>query len=141
MMTKWIRKNWTMFTNTLGVLSLIVLCVWYISVVASLERKLEEPEPVVVYVYEPAPVEEKVEMFDTSSLLAWCGGGELGTVRMVGAWENADGQIVDEQSNVWEIAEKYEKNDLLLLWIADNGTVEDVADDVIVKVWREAYRE
>ena len=141
MMIKWIKKNWAMFTNILGVLSLIVLCVWYISVVVSLERKLEEPEPVVVYVYEPAPVEEKVEMFDTSALLAWCGGGELGTVRMVGAWENADGQIIDEQGNVWEITEKYEKNDLLLLWIADNGTVEDAADDVIVKVWREAYRE
>lgn len=85
----------------------------------------------------PAPV------FDTSVLQTWCRGMDQGPIRMVGAWqaEGYDkGVVEDEQGNLWNITEDYEEYDFLLLWIADNHT-EDVTDDEIMKVWREAYTE
>ena len=94
-----------------------------------------EQEPVVKYVEV-----QKEQMFDTSIIEAqWCGGFEDGTVRMVGAWWYADGVVEDEQGQLWGIDQEVSMEDFLLLWIADNNTPNNTTDDLIIKVWREAY--
>lgn len=83
---------------------------------------------------------QKEQMFDTTPIeQAWCGGFEDGTVRMVGAWWYADGVVEDEQGQLWGIEQDIDKEDFLLLWIADNNTPDKTTDDIIIKVWREAY--
>jgi hypothetical protein len=64
---------------------------------------------------------------------------DQGPIRMVGAWINEQGLVEDEQGNLWDVEEQVFAEDFLLLWIADNHTPNDVTDDEIVKVWREAY--
>lgn len=92
-------------------------------------------EPVVKYV---EVVQENA--FDTSVIeQEWCGGFTDGTVRMVGAWWYADGVVEDEQGQLWGIEQSIEQTDFLLLWIADNNTPDNTTDDLIIKVWREAY--
>ena len=82
----------------------------------------------------------KEQAFDTSIIEAqWCGGFEDGTVRMVGAWWYADGVVEDEQGQLWGIDQEVSMEDFLLLWIADNNTPDKTTDDIIIKVWREAY--
>lgn len=147
-MMNWIKKNGLAISNTCGIVFLVGLMVWYIGVVVDLDRKMAEPEPIVVYeeVYVPTVVNEEPAasgMFDTSVLETWCRGADQGTLRMVGAWQTEGydkGVVEDEQGNLWNITEDYEEYDFLLLWIADNHT-EDVTDDEVVKVWREAYTE
>lgn len=83
---------------------------------------------------------QKEQMFDTTPIeQAWCGGFTDGTVRMVGAWWYADGVVEDEQGQLWGIEQSIDKEDFLLLWIADNNTPDKTTDDIIIKVWREAY--
>lgn len=83
---------------------------------------------------------QKEQMFDTTPIeQAWCGGFEDGTVRMVGAWWYADGVVEDEQGQLWGIDQEVSMEDFLLLWIADNNTPNNTTDDLIIKVWREAY--
>ena len=94
-----------------------------------------EQEPIVKYVEV-----QKQSGFDTSIIESmWCGGFEDGTVRMVGAWWYADGVVEDEQGQLWGIEQNIEQTDFLLLWIADNNTPNNTTDDIIIKVWREAY--
>lgn len=87
-------------------------------------------------------VKPACEVFDISNLSGWCGAGEYGTVRMVGA------VIVRESAGCWKLMDDYgeiwyiEKLDLspddfLLIWIDDMNT-DDIQDDEIIKVWREA---
>ena len=92
-------------------------------------------EPVVKYV---EVVRE--QNFDTSIIEnQWCSGFEDGTVRMVGAWWYAEGVVEDEQGQLWGIDQQVTQEDFLLLWIADNHTPNNTIDDVVIKVWREAY--
>ena len=92
-------------------------------------------EPVVKYI---EVVEQK--NFDTSIIESqWCGGFTEGTVRMVGAWWYTDGVVEDEQGQLWAVEQSVEQEDFLLLWIADNNTPDKTTDDIIIKVWREAY--
>lgn len=94
-----------------------------------------EQEPIVKYVEV-----QKEQMFDTSIIEAqWCGGFEDGTVRMVGAWWYADGVVEDEQGQLWAVEQSINHDDWLMLWIADNNTPDNTTDDIIIKVWREAY--
>ena len=94
-----------------------------------------KPEAEVKYV---EVIQEQA--FDTSIIeQAWCGGFEDGTVRMVGAWWYADGVVEDEQGQLWGIDQEVSMEDFLLLWIADNNTPNNTTDDVVIKVWREAY--
>jgi hypothetical protein len=94
-----------------------------------------EQEPIVKYVEV-----QKEQMFDTSIIEAqWCGGFEDGTVRMVGAWWYADGVVEDEQGQLWAVEQSINHDDWLMLWIADNHTPDNTTDDVVIKVWREAY--
>lgn len=83
---------------------------------------------------------QKEQMFDTSIIENnWCGNLECGTVRMVGAWRYADGVVEDEQGQLWIVEQSINHDDWCMLWIADNNTPNNMADDVVVKVWREAY--
>ena len=96
-----------------------------------------EPETVEVVKYVEV---QKEQAFDTSIIeQAWCGGFTDGMVRMVGAWWYADGVVEDEQGQLWGIEQNIDKEDFLLLWIADNNTPDKTTDDIIIKVWREAY--
>ena len=95
----------------------------------------EEQEPIVKYVEV-----QKEQMFDTSVIeQEWCGGFTDGTIRMVGAWWYADGVVEDEQGQLWGIDQEVSMEDFLLLWIVDNNTPNNTTDDLIIKVWREAY--
>ena len=85
------------------------------------------------------------ENFDTSILESWDGDFSDGKIRMIGAWlygqdNNGDPIVIDEKGELWTIS-GYEvaSDDFLLLWIADNNTVEDVHDDIIMKIWTEKY--
>ncbi len=96
-----------------------------------------EPEQVEVIKYVEVVQEQK---FDTSIIESnWCGGADEGTIRMLGAWWFADGVVEDEQGQLWALEQTVAVNDWLCLWIADNHTPNDTRDDIIVKVWREAY--
>ena len=96
-----------------------------------------EPETVEVVKYVEV---QKEQAFDTTLIeQAWCGGFTDGTVRMVGAWWYADGVVEDEQGQLWGIEQNIDKEDFLLLWSADNNTPDKTTDDIIIKVWREAY--
>ena len=84
--------------------------------------------------------------FDTSILESWDGDFSDGKIRMIGAWlyghdNNGDPIVIDEKGELWTIP-GYEvaSDDFLLLWIADNNTVEDVHDDIIMKIWTEKYQ-
>ena len=84
--------------------------------------------------------------FDTSVLESWDGDFSDGKIRMIGAWlygqdNNGDPIVVDEKGELWTIP-GYEvaSDDFLLLWIADNNTIEDVHDDIIMKIWTEKYQ-
>lgn len=124
-------------TNTQRYLATIVmvLAAMVLGVLAGRDLAPIQEVEVVKYV-------EVVEQdaFDTSIIEAqWCGGFEDGTVRMVGAWWYADGVVEDEQGQLWGIDQEVSMEDFLLLWIADNNTPNNTTDDLIIKVWREAY--
>lgn len=89
--------------------------------------------------------EEAPQSYDLSVIENWCGTGtERGSIRFVGAEvESRNGDVItllDEQGNLWEVEHmNIDNNDFLLLWINDNDTYDNFSDDVIIKVWREAY--
>lgn len=120
------------FILTFGLLiSLAIICGYVFG------KRTATPEPVEVVKYVEV---QKEQMFDTTPIeQAWCGDFEDGTVRMVGAWWYADGVVEDEQGQLWGIEQSIDKEDTLLLWIADNNTPDKTTDDIIIKVWREAY--
>ena len=126
-------NNKTYHILSAGLLIVLVLICGYVLCV----RCAAAPEPVEVVKYVEV---QKEQMFDTTPIeQAWCGGFDDGTVRMVGAWWYADGVVEDEQGQLWGIEQSIDKEDFLLLWIADNNTPDKTTDDIIIKVWREAY--
>ena len=128
-----ITNKWTTFT--LAIMCVILgACLMGRAYPAQAVEPVEQ-EPIVKYVEVI-----KEEKFDTSIIESqWCGGFEEGTIRMVGAWWYADGVVEDEQGQLWGIEQSINADDFLLLWIADNHTPNNTTDDVIIKVWREAY--
>ena len=125
-------NNKTYYILSAGLLiSLAIICGYVFG------KRNATPEPVEVVKYVEV---QKEQMFDTTPIeQAWCGNFEDGTVRMVGAWWYADGVVEDEQGQLWGIEQSIDKEDFLLLWIADNNTPDKTTDDIIIKVWREAY--
>lgn len=125
-------------TNKWATFTLAILCVILGACLmgrATASNTPVEPEVIVKYV---EVVQE--DAFDTSIIEAlWCGGCEDGTIRMIGAWWYADGVVEDELGQLWKIDQYIEQTDFLLLWIADNHTPNNTTDDIIIKVWREAY--
>lgn len=87
---------------------------------------------------------EAPQSYDLTALDEWCGAGtEKGSIRFIGAEVASRNDniitLLDERGNLWEIENmNIDDNDFLLLWINDNDT-DDIADDEIIKVWREAY--
>ena len=125
----------------------ILLCI--LSLIANLNPAITQETP-----HEPS-IEHLVEMtsenknkndsssiLDTSAIEEWCGEFSNGKVRMIGATPvkgtAKDWYLQDDAGNEWVVTGiSLSRYDFLLLWIADNNTV-DVTDDIIVKVWREA---
>ena len=133
------RELNTMTTNnkTYYILSAGLLIIFAIICGYVIGERSATPEPVEVVKYVEV---QKEQVFDTTPIeQAWCGGFTDGTVRMVGAWWYADGVVEDEQGQLWGIEQSIDKEDFLLLWIADNNTPDKTTDDIIIKVWREAY--
>ena len=133
------RELNTMTTNnkTYHILSAGLLIIFAIICGYVIGERSATPEPVEVVKYVEV---QKEQAFDTTPIeQAWCGGFTDGTVRMVGAWWYADGVVEDEQGQLWGIEQSIDKEDFLLLWIADNNTPDKSTDDIIIKVWREAY--
>ena len=122
------------------VTAIMVMFLFFILGSHSVEPAVEVQE-VVKYV-EVIPQEN----FDTSVLESWDGDFSDGKIRMIGAWlyghdNNGDPIVVDEKGELWTIPDyEVESDDFLLLWIADNNTVEDVHDDIIMKIWTEKYQ-
>ena len=132
------KINWNEVALTVWTIVGAMLVVMMILFAGGCFKQASEPveqEPIIKYVEV-----QKEQMFDTSIIeTQWCGGFEDGTVRMVGAWWYADGVVEDEQGQLWGIEQSIEQTDFLLLWIADNNTPDNTTDDLIIKVWREAY--
>lgn len=133
------KINWdsvtTTFFATLGAMLVILMILFAGNCFVSASAGQAEQEPIVKYVEI-----QKQGGFDTSIIEnQWCGGFEDGTVRMVGAWWYTDGVVEDEQGQLWGIDQEVSMDDFLLLWIADNNTPDKTTDDIIIKVWREAY--
>ena len=125
-------NNKTYYILSAGLLIVLAIICGY----AFGERSVT-PETVEVVKYVEV---QKEQAFDTTPIeQAWCGGFTDGMVRMVGAWWYADGVVEDEQGQLWGIEQSIDKEDFLLLWIADNNTPDKTTDDIIIKVWREAY--
>lgn len=125
-------NNKTYYILSAGLLIIFAIICGYV-----IGARSVEPETVEVVKYVEV---QKEQAFDTTPIeQAWCGGFEDGTVRMVGAWWYADGVVEDEQGQLWGIEQSIDKEDFLLLWIADNNTPDKTTDDIIIKVWREAY--
>ena len=125
-------NNKTYYILSAGLLIVLALICGYV-----FGERSVTPETVEVVKYVEV---QKEQAFDTSIIeQEWCGGFEDGTVRMVGAWWYADGVVEDEQGQLWGIEQSINKEDFLLLWIADNNTPDKTTDDIIIKVWREAY--
>lgn len=81
---------------------------------------------------------------DTSAIEMWDGDFSSGNIRMVGAWvkgyEDNSVLIEDETGNIWMMDDCYiDKDEFLLLWLADNHTSDNVEDDLIIKVWTELH--
>ena len=125
-------NNKIYYTLSAGLLIVFAIICGYV-----IGTRSVEPETVEVVKYVEV---QKEQAFDTTPIeQAWCGGFTDGTVRMVGAWWYADGVVEDEQGQLWGIEQSIDKEDFLLLWIADNNTPDKTTDDIIIKVWREAY--
>ena len=125
-------NNKTYYILSAGLLIVLAIICGYVIGMRSVE-----PETVEVVKYVEV---QKEQMFDTTPIeQSWCGGFTDGLVRMVGAWWYADGVVEDEQGQLWGIEQSVDKEDFLLLWIADNNTPNKTTDDIIIKVWREAY--
>ena len=125
-------NNKTYYILSAGLLIIFAIICGYV-----IGKRSATPEPVEVVKYVEV---QKEQMFDTTPIeQAWCGDFEDGTVRMVSAWWYADGVVEDEQGQLWGIEQSIDKEDFLLLWIADNNTPDKTTDDIIIKVWREAY--
>lgn len=125
-------NNKTYYILSAGLLIVLALICGYV-----FGEQSATPEPVEVVKYVEV---QKEQAFDTSVIeQEWCGGFTDGTVRMVGAWWYADGVVEDEQGQLWGIEQSIDKEDFLLLWIADNNTPDKTTDDIIIKAWREAY--
>jgi hypothetical protein len=132
------KINWNEVALTVWTVVGAMLVVMMILFAGGCFKQASEPveqEPIIKYV----EVQQE-QMFDTSVIEAqWCGGFEDGTVRMVGAWWYADGVVEDEQGQLWAVEQSINHDDWLMLWIADNNTPNNTVDDVVIKVWREAY--
>ena len=129
------KINW----NNIGMDAFVILGTALVGMMILFAAGCFKPEPEQVEVIKYVEVIQE-QKFDTSIIESnWCGGADEGTIRMLGAWWFADGVVEDEQGQLWAVEESVTAEDFLLLWIADNNTPDKTTDDIIIKVWREAY--
>ena len=81
----------------------------------------------------------KLSIYDTTSIEAWCGGDDNGTVRMIGCVYYDEHTVMDELGYLWSVEEELDKNEFYLMWIANNHTPDVVEDDVVIKLWQEVH--
>ena len=100
----------------------------------------------VVTIVQPTPVAEAKtpSHIDTSAIECWDDSFSSGNIRMVGAWvkgyDDNTVLIEDETGNIWVMDDCYiDKDEFLLVWLADNGTPSNVEDDLIIKIWTELH--
>lgn len=128
------KTLWTNFLSSLGGFFLILICVL---IGFEIVNKFSNENP------EEECIMENNTLFDTTIIEAQgCINYDTnkGRIRFVHAWGYDEEQhlVEDETGNLWEILEEVRKNEAMLLWLADNNTPEDVTDDIIIRVWREA---
>ena len=128
------KTLWTNFLSSLGGFFLILICVL---IGFEIVNKFSNENP------EGECIMENNTLFDTTIIEAQgCINYDTdkGRIRFVHAWGYDEEQhlVEDETGNLWEILEEVRKNEAMLLWLADNNTPEDVTDDIIIRVWREA---
>lgn len=65
---------------------------------------------------------------------------DKGRIRIVHAWgfSKDENLVEDETGNLWGVDIEFENDEALLLMIADNNTPNDLTDDYVLRVWREA---
>ena len=128
------KSLWIEFLSSLGGLFLILIS---ILIGFGISNKISNEIP------ERECIMENSTLFDTAIIEAQgCINYDTdkGRIRFVHAWGYDEEQhlVEDETGNLWEILEDVIKDEAMLLWIADNNTPEDVTDDIIIRVWREA---
>lgn len=122
---------------------LAVACV-ILAMVCSFVLGTHRAEPVVEEVVKYVEIIPE-NNFDTSTLESWDGDFSDGKIRMIGAWlyghdNNSNPIVIDENGELWTLTNHDIKTeDFLLLWIADNNTIENVQDDIVLKIWAEKY--
>ena len=125
------RRRERMIVFTVWTVLVAIICGVVGRVTAPVEVETKE---VIKYV----EVQEE-HLFDNSIIEdQWCKGVYTGKVRTLGGWWYTDGVVEDEQGNLWDVECEVTTEDFLLLWIIDNDTPTNYADDEIIKVWREA---
>lgn len=123
--------------------ALAVACV-ILAMVCSFVLGTHSAEPVIEEVVKYVEIIPE-NNFDTSTLESWDGDFSDGKIRMIGAWlyghdNNSNPIVIDENGELWTLTNHDIKTeDFLLLWIADNNTIEDVQDDIVLKIWVEKY--
>lgn len=118
------------FPASLGGLFLILICVL---IGFGISNKNSERECIM----------ENNTLFDTTIIEAQ---GAItyddgkGRIRIVHAWgfSKDENLVEDETGNLWGVDIEFENDEALLLMIADNNTPNDLTDDYVLRVWREA---
>lgn len=87
---------------------------------------------------------QEASHINTTAIEQWCGDFSEGDIRVLGAWVHSreDNVVVieDETGELWEVEDvNVADDDFLLVWLADNHTVADRSDDIVLKVWIEAH--
>lgn len=98
----------------------------------------------VIFIYENRDEEASGnELVYEDAVNLWS--GEMGMIRMTEAWaieETAEGWLLeDREGNQWIVgglSTAVEQEEWMLLWIADMNTINNVNDDVVIKVWMSA---
>lgn len=139
------RKHWdnvlTVLYMMIGVLGCIILFVIPFAA-AQQPSRVERIEQGIQEIREAQTADSK---FDTSWIENnWGADEDEGTIRMISAtvYAREDNLLTleDEAGELWCVEDvTVEDNDCILLWIADNHTEDDVTDDVVIKVYTEAY--
>ncbi|MBR0323765.1 MAG: hypothetical protein IIX06_04655 [Bacteroidales bacterium] len=122
----------------------LVVAFVIVAMICSFTLGTHRAEPVIEEVVKYVEVIPE-NKFDISILESWDGDFSDGKIHMIGAWlyghdNNSNPIVIDENGELWTLTNHDIKTeDFLLLWIADNNTVEDVQDDVVLKIWVEKY--
>ena len=125
------------YKNTIGgllVACATVLLMGTIAIAINVNNTITDLHSLLYYVEEAnnRPIDTSVIEVD------WGIGYEGEQVRMVCGWMYADGIVEDQLGHLWEYDAEMSQDDFFLLWINDNATPNDITDDTLMQLWREA---